>query len=848
MKKWTCTIFLLVIALFSFAQNRISYKQILTSNTNYHNVNIEGQNLFKLLATNTNAGINRLSLDVKYRISAINTKSGISIGLNKIDLKSSFFIRDFKIDNKLWPNQLTANISSKGKTLQVKVNTDGTMTTIYGKRLVFNKKTTFIPSEFIYDSIVLENVSTFINEINEYHSLSKLLLTFENHQKVLSGQPNLPASVIFIDKIATIRINNLINKYTIVKNIDNNQDPLNLKSHLTKYNRYSVRISTLYKNELLNLISDTEYNEFCKLYTKLSTAKLDALENIQPDDGIAIREASMVIDNELPILNSIAQYYKHNQNIDRTSFYYCLYHEMALAAKKTLKTGNNNNALLLLTNAVKVGEYGNIVFPMETNVILLDIMEELITSQLRVGLMSLKAGNSSLAFNYFSHCDTMIDKHLKNITSINIPDTSYIQFIETQSEILKHFTESSDWENATKTLGREINLCNIVSGHTICESVETHRNYLFNHHFAWQIEHFANRIHEKQFPDAYDTFANLTSSYYKYEEYLSADNKQDFYNLSNELYEEYIKQSNILINAGHPFIALEQLLKAKTIQPYLLTSKSTADSLILQAAKPSIFDIISDAEFHVWANRLDQATDLKIKADSMFVVYFDSNNESIKVAIDDLETKISNRECMTYKIKLNDIISTINISLKNKNYKRCYTLFTEANSLISSTSYCNIDTLDYHKLALDNYYFIKYFFELDELTNLLYSRGYSQVIPAYINLQHLYNKHIANKYDISFIEIETFIKEQNLLSLTRETIKYYDDIDNPIAAISYIDIYRQQGGNSRDIKKLITNTAQKLALIDEQKNIPSGEAIKTYTNNGSWYLNFRISYLKNRVL
>ena len=849
MKRGSFLVILAFITLSLFPQNQRNYKDVLNTKVNYSNTNnATGLQLFKMLASSTNAGIRNIEVDIKYRVIISKSDKNLRTGITKIGINSNFEVRDFNISEKLWPSYIDGNILYGDDKIPVSVPFSGEMTTITDKTFSNEKRLEFEPVNFVYSDSQLIDIKRVISEINEYHSLLVLLHLFEKSQKEISGKAKLLPSIVFSNKIETFRISNIIDKFKSQNSFSEDMDPKNMSSDLSKYARLNTRTNTLF-NKYLKLSSDVnDFLEFCRLYTNLSIDKLNMLDNMQPNNGIAIRASANVIEKEFSILNEIAAYYLENYKIESKTFYTTLFNMMGEASKQQLELGENNKALFLLINAIDIAKFGNIPLPDWTNKLLLDISEGIITSYLRVGYMSLKMGNTDLALNYFTKCDSLIFNHIVGLPETQVDDSSFVDFIETESKILNDYIFRNDFSNALKTLEREDIIATSIKLHCIHDSLKIHKTLLYNSYFQNLIYELKNVLSEKQYHDAYCNFMEITTKHNNYALWLNANSKNEFNKTATELFDVFITQGELLTEENQPLLALDNLLIAKEIQPFLSEKSIIVDSLIHIAAQPAILDLIEEASFHVWANRLSDANQMLLQTESMSAKHFNNKNQLITDAINRLRNNITYRKCLSYKIKLHDIISTINISFKDKNFNRCYDLFLEADLLIDSTLFCNNNTIEYHQLKAENKYFIQYYEKLDMLTKLLYNNGYSKIIPLYFELGELYNKHIIKNYNIQFYSIENFIIKQNLPLLTAETIRWYLDNYNPREAIKFIEIYRKQGGQSKDIRELINRTAYELAVEDDKNNVPRKEALKNYTDGESWYLGFKINYVKNRFL
>ena len=89
---------------------------------------------------------------------------------------------------------------------------------------------------------------------------------------------------------------------------------------------------------------------------------------------------------------------------------------------------------------------------------------------------------------------------------------------------------------------------------------------------------------------------------------------------------------------------------------------------------------------------------------------------------------------------------------------------------------------------------------------------------------------------------------QKLPRLTMATANYYLQNDDPVTSFSYVKIFRNQGGTSKNIKHITTDIAKYFAERDDNLKAPVNEMLDEYISDDNWFSHFKVAYLKYRIL
>ncbi|MBC8321866.1 MAG: hypothetical protein H8E34_14240 [Bacteroidetes bacterium] len=857
--------FLLVFA--GYSQEYFESNAIVREKINYSKLseNGFGKEIFSMLGYKNNIDIRQISLDAKARIMiriSLDTDNNLSakISMTGVSLEGNLTLRDFNVDSMLWPSGFNANLTlyngrHKRDIIAISGSTTGKTLTIdltdYLSSNIGDVSASISDLQFYYDEIQFQKLQNLTKNIDYYYSYGKLLddLINENNKHIVTN--NQTVEKIFIGKIEINRVDNYISGHNFTTSLNlENFDPIGLLKLNKKLQRLSNRATTLFSQQISS-IGHERLNpmDFCSYYCELSSQHLKKAKLLQPADASAYEEFAKIDTNEnaKENLRLVTEFYNSTNSIESRRLTQCIFDEFVNIANELSADDNFTDALLILNNSLKIHNWFNAVITPEYYSAVLIALDGVASSYLSVGNVAFRANNIELASIYFNKADDVFDANLNIIADVNLPDSTFNSYLKLQYEIALQYIDAGEFENALVRLDAGTRICTKLNNSSQCTLIETALASAHRGKLNLKLNKLEELIGEGQFPDAYQQFLSATRYLSDNSSYLGSKNSR-FDKLSYSLFLEFLQRGEILIDAKQPEMALDNLLNAKSIQQHLSGDLIELDRLIKLAAEPEIIKLIDQGKYHTWANRMFEAENIYDDAARLNEEYFSNNNNKINLAIEELNDQMVSRTCLSHKIKYSDAIKKIHIAVKNKQFNRISVLLNEAELLVVTYPECNISDTEVQEL-INQYSSVLYFYkQYNNISEKLFNKGYLDVIDQYISLIDYYNYHDLFHYDIYFPSLIAFITNQKLPQLTVVTAIHYLNNDKPDIGFQYVKIFKDQGGLAKSIKGVTIDIAKQFADRDNELQKPVNEALQEYTLGDRWYNNFKIAYLKNRIL
>ena len=867
MIKHISFLFVFITSYACYSQEYFKSNTIIKENITHTNLTDDGfgKKIFSLLGYENNIDVHNISLQAKartfIRISRdLDNIITAKVSITKVNIEGSVTLRDFNVDSLLWPSGFIATLNivdgiNKSNEIQIAGPVSGKLIKInvndYVSPRVGEINATITNIQFNYDKSKLVHLQELAETIGYYYSYEKLLdalvVNYTNH--IVTNNHSLEQ--VFIGKIEIDRVNEYYTSHNFSSTLNlENHDPINLLKLTKKINRLSKRAETLFNQQISNKNPDIlNPSLFCRYYCELSFLYLAEAELLQPDDASGFREIAGINPtiNAKNDLSLITVYFSQNNSVKPSRLYQCIANGFVNMAKEVSAEDNYTDALLLLNNSLIVQNWSGISKTEEFNSVVLTALDGVSSSYLRVGNVALTANNLDLASQYLQKADYVLKSNRKLINYNKLPDSAFKNYLQLQYEITMKYIGFGKYETALNRLSTTRSICSSINNSIGCKLIDTSICMAHEGKLNYLLDIMDEMIIDGQYPDAYQQF--LISERYKDENscYLLVKNER-FEDISYSLFLELLQRGEILIDAQQPRIALDNLLKARVIQQTLTKDIINIDRLIQLAAEPLINNLIEEAEYHTWANRMHQADSLYKKIIELNETYFLNNNDQISKAINDLHDKLLQRECISHEIKYSDVIRKINILIKNNQFSKLGKLLDEAEEYATSHPKCNIQLNEVQELRNEYNPVLTYFELYDAVSKKLFNQSHNEVIDMYVNLIEYYNYNNIFHYNIFLPSIEEFITMQKLTALTKATAKYYLERNILEISLQYIWMFKDQNGSSKSIAQITKELAKKLAIRDSELKKPAKESLLEYTSGDSWFSHFKTSYLRSRLL
>jgi len=582
----------------------------------------------------------------------------------------------------------------------------------------------------------------------------------------------------------------------------------------------------------------------------LSWKFLNEAKALQPSDASGFEETAKVYnsDKTFKYLLMIDEFYTSRSNIKPSELYQVVFDNYVTMASMMIEDNNYTDALLLLNNSFIIHNWFDVTLSNEYNTLVSHALDGVASSYLKVGYMALQANNNTLAFTYFDKADNIVLSNKEIYKSLKHSDAAFANYFNLQYKIAMQFINAKDYDEALKRISFGAGICLKSKKTEYCKSIKLAECLAHSGKIKQKLDSLKELIISNQYPSAFDELSP-TYNYLKTNSCKFTTDSIVFSDNAYSLFLEFLQNGEILIEAQQSEMALYNLLKAKSIESNYLPDELDKLKLLMQfAAEPEINRLIDEAKYHTWANRMDKAEELLIKAVDLNQKYFRNKNSRVTQALNNLSTQMSTRSCLTYKTKYDDAIKKVSIAAKYHKFSKIDKLLKEAEKYVNDFPDCELSDRECVLLRIKYGDVIEFYNRYNSVIKILFENGYSSVIDNYIALEKFYNDKNIESFGITFIDIRSFIVKQNSLKLTASTTQYYLDDGNSLIALDYIRIYKYQGGKAKDMRQLINQIARNIALLDEDLNKPVGQALHEYTDDDGWFNGFKITYLKNRIV
>ncbi len=858
-------IFLIVQTLHAqeyFRSNNVIIKEVTYNNLPEADA---GRKIFHLMASENNVNVQKFVLLTKSRIFLSISRNSdnnliAKISLTRVNIDEKLKLHDFDVDSLLWPSGYTAlltlNIGEQHNFIKIEASTDGIPAKInldnYLTLGLRNINATITNIKFTYSDRKFIQLRHLSKTISYYYSFGILLnnLIVNQSQNRQNGYQSVEN--ILINKVIVDRVNNNIKTHNFIQQLNlEAYDPIGFISLLKRLQRLSNRTETLFTELLSNNKSDKKdlYN-FCNLYCNISSNYLIKASTLQPSDAYGFEDVAKIYPsiNAKNNLMQIINFYAANKHEVQAKMSQIIFNKFVNLANYAVINKNYTEALLMLHNSYKIHDWFNIRISRKFTISAWKALAGVANAYLRVGNMALSVQNNELANTYFNKADNLIVSNAKIFKQLPPSDTIFQNYFRVKFDIEIKYINNKQFRKALKSLDFISSIDSKLSSSNDYKLIDSASCLAYSGIITQKLDSLNALISISQYPDAEQLLPKIYTYIYTNSCNFNTDSIQ-ISKLAYSLFLEFLQQGEILIDAQQSKMALYKLLIAKSIQQkYLSDDLIELDRLIKYAAEPVIKKIIDEAAYHTWANRMDTANVLYYRAVKLNNMYFQNSNSSINDALATLENKMKLRKCLSYSTKYDDLINKINIDIKYYNLSKLGEQLNAAQQYAEDHGNCKISTNEVVDLRNKYNDVLIFYQKYTTVKNTLFNKGYKDVIEKYILLLDYYAQNNLTRYKIILPDIKTFITKQKLLDLTMATAQYYIINGNLNSSFEYVTIYKNQGGTPKSIAYITNSLAKQLALRDDENEIPIKEALHKYTGNDSWYNNFKVSYLRYRIV
>ena len=858
--------FLLITGLLAKAQDFQRSVEV-SEDLNYRNISDDtiAVFIFNSLASYFNLSPNRIRINASGVFHLVLDKISpnrlmLNVSFHKRTLTGKNEFQGFNADSVLWPDQVTAKIQVYNgrhlrNTMSFSCPTDGTSIQLdvseFANGGIGELAFKMDQVQYSFRSPQKLKAIEWISQVQMYYSYHALLTSVNVKYQQHANENHRSITNLMIDHIELGRLKWLLEQETFVQNLHIDRfDPEGLLIMREQLNRFANRASTLFDQEMRkNEVVELDYlTTFCRQYVALSTNYLNWAETLQPSVASALVLMASIPQqaNELGILREIIQYFVSEPNHAEMQIPICISELYAREAQQLNAVEDYVNALLLLRNAAFIQSSFSLPSNQGFNTAYLAAFDGVAASYLKVGRMACLSNNSQLSRNYFQRVYGMIDSHRDFLTNMVPQDSALPGLFREIGSVNKVPALQFSYTDKVQLFDKTIFLAQHV-GRTWHPAIDSAYRINLQGYLDHQLDVLEWMVNQNQFPDAGLKLTSIDAFLKGHADFHPTDTIR-LYQLAKQLFEVYIQQSDRLLLAGQPGVALEQLVLAGRIGDWLPSGARTRiDHRIDSLSFPLIGTMVEKARYYIWALRLPEATTKLAEADSIEQLYLSGTNskaiELLSRAHQELETRI----CTVAEQKLESAINEIRAALRAHSFTSVEKVYVSVQDLKSETVGCDLNEKQLLIVEQTCQPIVGYLDQNRQVKKLLFERGYSAAIDHYVNLLKYISTYQLDTLGITLPSLYTFVGQQKLSLLTITTTQYYLDKGNYQDALQYLWMARKQKIKKADMRHLMRRIAEGLAQMDKKSETLVSEALENYTGNDKWFSYFNFTYRKNRL-
>lgn len=848
--------------------NAIAYGQVFKTNKETKALisyaTLSGDQPGSLMWSTLAASFNVYLKDIKINISGqldmqvLHENDGrytLQMRFHRQDISGNLTFEGFDVDSLLWPEVVVADIEfyngrhARGS-LAVSCFTNGQWANVdvtgFLSHSIGEIDVRAVNEKFAYQQSQPVALKKWIDLVFSYYSFSTLLMELNAKYETFASDSKRSLENLLLDRIEIARLSHLFERWNGFRVLHFDRvDPKKVKALWARISRYEKRATTLSMEHKEGNEPEQSFQveAFCSALTSLSNYYLSQSKQMQPAQASAWLQMVSIAqsDDEMEIIKT-ALPIEIVTEIGR-----CAYRSFVMAGEAEVDKGDYAGALLLLRNATQVVEQLNVGSDRFFQQVYLQAFDGVAGSYLKVGRMALANGNSGLASSYFQKAYDMID----------LNESFYLSFEAQDSALPLLFNEIGEIGKMSPVLFLpesglyHFNVCLplVEKFGSDCKEVfyvdfSTSCLYLFNL-YADTLELM---ISDGQYPDAANQMAVINSFYLKYKVYLTG--KEDrVLMLAEQLFQINLAQSDELLKAQQPRVALDQLLLASEIGNWLPEyARNEINQRLETVSTALITERIEKVRYHIWALRLDEARTLLSETEDIERRYLKGRNTGIVNLIAEVYHELDSRKCLVVQQKVDNGVAEIRTALKNKSYASAVKAFQSIQNILSENAECETNLRLYNAVEPTCLHLVYYLEQFEFLKKQLYNQGYVLFIDGYVELSNFVQTERLDTIGIEMVGLSTFVSSQHLPILTLYTGEYFAEKGQYRKALEFAHMAKKQGASRKESRRLQTQIAAGLAQADKASAKSVDEALDEYVANDHWFSHFKLVYRKNRLL
>lgn len=816
-----------------------------------------GYQAFSYLGINQGRHIDQVYIDWQSSLLTTVVRANdeqVTVFLKLFNSKADGFVRfrEFFIDTLLRPSVLYGTVDLYAGANKI---SSAPVSTLYnGGYITFDLAPTddkvraeFKLGRLEYTREDYENLVWWGTLINYYYSYSLILQqSIDQVQKENIGR-NSEASEVFLTWHRLNRINNYVSQYDFYNKLHLDiSDPKNFNESYKKSQRLERRYLTL-SEQILNsdkksTVSDK--HNFCENFSLLSRDFLSQSENYQPWMALGFYELIRIFPDstEIKMVASEASYYDIFNKLSDGSTFQLIYNNYIEQANLTFAAGKDVATLDILRNASWFSNtFKQVIVSSQFEFLFTQTLETLLDSYLKVAIMSYKAGNFEMAEDYADRALEIFYDSKKELADIQLSPGAFKQYNHQQVDLANTFLKDNKYKQSIKLLDNAANIMALGSDQSEKGRIDSSYSVAYTGIYNKMLDSIGmlpdmnnteDKLRALEFSQAYSE---------KHKPYVITDNATANL-LANSLFKEFYRKGAELLIEEKADEALKNLLKAKYInESYFHSTDAELDTLIYNATVPVILEMIKQAEFETWANRMERANELYKMAKDMQIAYKQENQPELISAFSQLNEKMRNRVCITIQQNIDSKAQVITNRLNSGKIDEAMQEFKKLQALIHEYPSCSLDLKKLDKISSENSDLFFYEKKKNELETMYLSNQYEELIIEYDALSEYFIQKKLARYKIEDPPLTKYVEKKNNPELTEFVSGYYAKKPDFILAFKYLQILKKQHVQSKSTKDLQEKIGEGLGREVKKNNADSSE-IENIVKGDDWYKYFRSAY------
>jgi len=691
----------------------------------------------------------------------------------------------------------------------------------------------------------LQKYMDLANAINTYYSYNEVLSLLLEKMDKHNLNRGISSAATFIAWHEINRIKSNLDRHILKETLHlEKYDPVNILEKKEKLLRFERRASTLFVKELQEgtrgKLSDRD--KYCHAYVELSMKYIELAKNYPPNMSEAFIELVHIspIEQDLNKMSNAASFYDLFRITGVPATVQRIYNYFVDEARSELDGEEYLNALALIRNAKEIEHFfETIKSSREAEEVYINSLDGLLSSFLQVSVMAYKARNFKMAKRYYRNAQQIYEEHVALLGGDEQIKYSFRRFVERQVELAGLLIEDNSYDEAITLLD---DAKSIVNQHNFTlDRIDFSSNYRKGYTGLYEtlVDSVAYYLEQEKKENGLSALLYSAEFEQAHSEYLKRDERITSYALI--LYEEFYHQGLSKLNGRHPEQSITYLLEAKKINKQFLQQKNTGiDSLISIAAVPVIDEQIRKAEFEVWANRLENAKEIKQEVLSLQNHYQLMENEEICEAISSLEQKIEQRACVALQYQTDNTCRIVRNRITSGKIEEAEQKLLNMISLINISSGCAVDASELDSLQDAYQPLFDYVNGFISLSDDMKTLTFNEFLPRYNKMSNNLMNYKLESYGQNIPSLTDMISNDGNKKMIEDAVRYYIENKDYIQAFAFLELLRKRGADEK-----ATKSYQKLVGA----GICTGKAdketfISSLINADPYYRTLRLSCLK----